>query len=134
MFEVLELSGHVDIWGLVDTDSTFSVVRTITNNTGITWTGYKFNWSPTILPGYADIIHETLESTKLQTITYPGRWTIEFSGSPPVLNGESFTIHFDVRALPPEFNIVSHQIFIPEPATILLLGLGSLVLLGKRKG
>ncbi|MCK4292649.1 MAG: PEP-CTERM sorting domain-containing protein [Planctomycetes bacterium] len=134
----LDFSGYIALWGLVDTDSTFTVIRTITNNTGITWTGYGLYWRPTITPGYADIVRDSITSTHLQAITFPDRWTVDFSGSPLVLNGESFTINFDAVTRDTihaqgQFFTTSQQNFIPEPGTISLLGLGGLLLLRKRK-
>ena len=130
---VLDPPGGVGLWGSVDSDSTFSVTRTITNNTGVAWTGYELRCTPTISPGYAEIVRDTIESTHLQTMTFPDRWTAEFSGSPPVLTGESFTIQFDMHAPGPEFDDVLYQKFIPEAATIALLGLGALHLVKRQR-
>lgn len=123
------------IGGRVDSDSTFSVVRTITNETGVTWTAYRM-FAPTPPAGPSDvratIVYETIEFTKFETVEHRHP-LLEFSGPPFVLDGESFTMSFDMHA---RYDASSdgrfrggHRIrIIPEPATVLLLGLGALVL------
>jgi hypothetical protein len=123
--------------GRVDSDSTFSVVRTITNETGVTWTAYgMFAPPPPVGSGYVrpNIVYGTIEFTKFETVEhrYP---VLEFSGPPFVLDGESFTMSFDMHAPydaryddPGRFHGGWGILIIPEPATLLLLGLGALVL------
>ena len=129
---------HITIVGSVDHDSTFSVVRTITNNTGVTWTAYILESGGTIVPGSAGFVPESAESTKLEAITYPERWIIEFWEPPPVLDGESFSVRFDMESnntihSEGSFDVLLMQNFIPEPTTIALFGLGGLALLRTRR-
>ena len=124
--------GGADLQGSADADSTLSIVWTITNETGITWTGYRLLHIQGIMGGGV-FVKGSASSTKLQTITEPvPRWEIVFSGSPPVLDGESFTIQFDF-AVPPGFlnGIIVQPI--PEPSTIVLLGLGAAAFLRPRR-
>ena len=130
---------YFSIGGRVDSDSTFSVVRTIKNETGVTWTGYSMIAPPPPCgSGYvrATIVYETIEFTKFETVEHGPRYQVlEFSGPPFVLDGESFTMSFDMHAPydvryddPGRFSGGRGILIIPEPATVLLLGLGTLVL------
>jgi len=122
----------VRIGGRADSPSTFTVIRNITNDTGVTWTGYVLKNIACVGPGGV-FVEGSAESTKLQTITYPhGYLHIEFAGSPTVLDGESFTIQFDFH-VPTGFCNIFDQQPIPEPATICLFGFGGLVLLRNRR-
>jgi len=122
--------------GLVDSDSTFAIIRNITNNTGVTWTGYELYNMPG-RGGGGWFVSGSAQSTHLQTITYPdGHAYIEFSEPPPVLDGESFTIEFDFYVpYIPEGGFLNRlgSVAIPEPATISLVTLGALALLRRRK-
>ena len=127
---------YFSIGGRVDSDSTFSVVRAITNETGVTWTGYSMTVPPapagSTTRAWAEILHETIEFTKFETVEHRGP-VLEFSGPPFVLGGESFTMSFDMHApydarYDGRFRGGRAIVIIPEPATVLLLGLGTLVL------
>lgn len=124
----------LNLWGALDSGSTFSVIRTITNDTGVSWTGYILESRGTIMPGGSvGYVPETVESTMLQTITYRERSIIEFAEPPPVLDGESLTIQFDLYTSGTvEFNAVFKQEFVPEPATFSFLALGTLGLARRR--
>jgi len=126
--------GMFTIRGQVDELSTITIIKTITNNTGITWTGLGLgNTLGMGSGGY--FVTGSFESTKLQTITCPGEdFMVEFSGPPPVLDGESLTIQFDFKFYSPGgfFNWLS-QDPIPEPTTMVLLALGGLALIRKRR-
>jgi len=128
------------IAGRVDSESTFNVVRTITNNTGIAWTGYRMTPAPPPVAGVtAGILCESIQTTKLKGIACPAHpdWTLRFSGPPFVLDGESFTMSFDMHT---RYDATRDGLFsadwnstpIPEPITLLLLGLGGLLLRKKR--
>ena len=121
-----------------DSYTTFSVVATYTNNTGISWTALILEDQLPASTLTAGIVPESLESTMLQTISYLERWwLIEFREPPPVLEGESVTIRFDMSTNESghpdsRCDVVLMYSFIPEPSTIALFGLGGLALLRTR--
>jgi hypothetical protein len=124
------------ITGVIDSESTFTVKRTIVNMTDVTWT------SATLIDGAGIggggvIVDGSASSTKLGTITYPSFARVKFSGPPAVLPGESFTFELDffVPYIPSEPGFQNAFNFdpIPEPATLLSVGVGALVLFRRRK-
>lgn len=123
------------ITGIIDSESTFTVQRTIVNLTGITWTGATLIDGAGI-GGGGLIVNGSAESTKLKTITQEGP-EILFSGPPPVLHGESFTFEVDffVPYIPSEPGFYNAFDFepIPEPESLLFIGLGAIGLHRKHK-
>ena len=119
--------------GTADSDSTFSVILVAANNTGVAWTSSVLRCNPFIVGDWGVIIPESVQSTRLETITFPGTWTVEFSGPPPVLNGEFFVIEFDMYVDSGGFKNYLELTVVPEPATVLLVGVGGLALRRKRR-
>ena len=127
--DVAELSGETD------SDLTsFTVIGRATNSTATTWTGYTLTLydlvsKATFVNGSAGAV-----GSKLQTVAYLDSTTIEFSGDDPVLDGHLLQFQFDILVpTAGAFELTLTQNPIPEPATIALLGLGSLALLRRRK-
>jgi hypothetical protein len=122
------------ISGRVDSDSTFRVVRNITNETGITWTAYHIYGGPAPAAGVsAGIVDDSIQFTKFETISFHGDnpW-YRFSGQPFVLNGESFTMSFDMHTRYDDlrdgsFSVTLSPRPVPEPTTALLVALGAFV-------
>jgi len=136
-------TSSLGVGGLADSDSTFSVELTITNETGIEWIGYELSQGPPPMIPAAYIIPGSIETTKLQTITQPygpysATWIL--SEPPAVFDGESFTISFDMLAEGVSYShgsfvggVRQAPVYVPEPATIMLFGIGGLALLKKHK-
>ena len=134
---------YLGFHGKVDSESTFHVVRTITNNTGATWTYLEMFAGPACIgAAYPWIVPESVKSTALQVITFsnePGdRARHKFAAPLPVLDGETFTMEFDIHIRYDEpsqggFCGGWNQIITPEPTTLLFLGLGALVLVRRRR-
>ncbi len=112
-----------------EAQSTFNITTTTTNQT---WTGYILFLEP---QSDATFVEGTAESTKSNTVPYPNAWTIEFRAPQEVLPGGVVTLEFDLSIPDDEiYTFALTQQPIPEPTTIVILGLGSLYLLRKRKG
>ena len=114
-----------------ESHSTFTVTSTVTNEEGFTWTGYLLELDPTEA---ATFVNGSAGSTKFENVSYPDDWTITFQAPQEVAVGQVVTMQFDIF-IPDDgtYKFSLTQTPIPEPATFALLGLGSLVLLRRRK-
>ena len=116
--------------GETDSDPTFTMQKNITNTTGITWTGYDL-----VLLGNSTFVNGTASSTKFNTHSFSADFkTLHFYAPQSVLNTESVTLQVDINVPTTglfDFTMAQHAI--PEPATIMLIGLGALGMLRRRR-
>ena len=119
----------VDITAAAQSD--FGITATVSNRSNIAWTGYVLSLDP---QGNATFVQGTAGSTVFQTTLYPDLWTIEFRAPEPVLPGQAVTLSFDIR-IPDDgaYSFTLTQSPIPEPATALLLAVGTAWLLRPRR-
>jgi hypothetical protein len=127
----------VSIEGLMDSGSTtLTVVKNLTNSTGVPWTSYVIEM-PVGIVGGGDIVDGSAESTEFPEVTYelpfPYTFGIQFSGPKPVPDGQPLTIKFNVLtySFKPEadlFHFNLKETAVPETPTISLLALGALIL------
>jgi hypothetical protein len=116
--------------GETDSDPPFTLIKNITNTTGITWTGYDLE-----LIGNATFVNGTASSTKFNTHSFSADLkTLHFYAPQSVLDSQSVTLQVDINVPTTGlFNFTMAQHPIPEPVTIMLLGLGALGVLLKRR-
>jgi hypothetical protein len=116
--------------GETDSDPTFHVVKTVENNSGLTWQSYWLTLTGDVTfvaPASSDKFQNT--SVAAQQIIF---WVPD-----PVLQGETVTLEFDIN-VPSEglFEFTLTQLpdtDVPEPATLSLLALGGLAALRRRR-
>ena len=133
--EVISAAGpdEVLIGGETDSDPIFTVIKTIENDSGVTWTGYTLSLSGSGLPTFVEGTAGAAGG-KLSVVDYVHPAAISFSGDNPVYDGETLALQFDVLVPTTglfDFTLTQHPV--PEPATIGLLSLGSLMLYRKRR-
>ena len=124
--------------GTADSDSFFHFTGLFNNKTGITWTGFRVAWGAPYIWGnipFKDVVF--LNSSKFSVSDRdvppsPFR-IILLSGPPAVLPNEVFTINLDVYVGQGRFYDDLRMGPIPEPATVVLLALGSIGLVRRRR-
>ena len=117
------------IRGAADSDSVFPMTGVFKNETGIAWTAWVIGWNAPF--AFDSIPLEDVDyvgGSKLTNAIYPSDSAILLTGD-PVLPGEAFTIELDIRVAEGGFYDRLHMGPIPEPITVVLLGLGSLGLM-----
>lgn len=120
---------QVEMSGETDAAITFTVIKTITNTTGTTWTGYDLELLST-----GTFVDGTAGSTKFGTYSFSDDFKIlHFYAPQPVLENQAVTLQVDIN-IPTSglFNFTMAQHPIPEPSTLLLLVLGAVMVRRKR--
>jgi hypothetical protein len=122
---------QVNMMGDTDVDPDFTVIKTIENQSGYTWTAYELILDP---GGVATFVPGTGGSTVFgDPILTNGNKTATFNAPNSVLNNSIVTLQIDINIpVGAPFNFTMTQNPIPEPATLLLLGLGAFALRRKR--
>lgn len=121
----------VRAYGTQDSQSVLTVVENITNNTGVPLTGCIIELSSTA-GTYAEFLIGTVQATGSAQVRSEEDFQIELAWPEPVPAGGFFTVQFDVRNVPVSDDWIAfglNHTVVPEPATILGLGLGGLIVL-----
>ena len=130
MMQGVSSSGSTGITMTAESHSTFSINLTAVNDTTFTWTGYILDLDP---GANATFVPNSAGSTVFDDVAYIGLYRLEFSNGEVLIN-KPVGLQFDVEI--PDTGLHTFtltQTPIPEPATVALLGLGSLALLLRRR-
>lgn len=114
---------------------TFHIAKTVTNQSASAWTSYNLQISDCVAGSvsFVDLGNTFASAPYLQTTAFSST-LITFSGLDAVAVGQTVTLEFDVAVdSTGAFNFCLEQNPVPEPATMAILGLGSLVLMGRKK-
>ena len=130
-----EVYGYSEyVGGTVFNESTFTVVKNLTNNSDIPWTSMNHHFYNE--PVRSWIIEDTFTSSRPAVIQFTSGpfhiWSsVDIIWDKPIMPGETVTIQFDVFCNGKEtgyFSFMMGQAAVPEPATISLLASGGLFL------
>jgi len=118
--------------GETNEDPVFHITKTVTNVTGVAWDAYELTLPAQ--PADVSFVNGSGLSDKFNNASYPDVWTLLFTAPDLVLDGQDVTLEFDIEvASTGLFGFTLTQNPIPEPITLSFLGLGTLVLLRRRK-
>jgi hypothetical protein len=127
-------------WGDIDSDPVLAIVEDATNDSGVTWTGWKLELDPN------DNDTFLVDSTHTPSSDYFGSYTLStdaktltFHAPTAVPDGDTVELTFYIN-VPYEggggtepFSFTLTQTAIPEPMTLSLLSLGGLALLRRKR-
>ena len=135
--EAMHVTGVVDsvvATGVTDEDPIVTFDKEVTNESNVAWTMYQID-----LGGYGGYNAATFVAGSASASgAYFGDVVgtdkkLVFSGADPVLPGETVTLTFQVNVpTTGDFGFCLHQL-VPEPATMVMLAVGGLGALARRK-
>ncbi len=116
----------VNVSGTTDEDPVLWMTKAVTNENGLVWTAYSLTLSGgTFVSASSDLLPNVSISPDYDYVLFSGG-TVE--------PGEILNMSFDVKVpIIGNFTFCLTQLAIPEPTSLLLLGLGGLGFLGRRR-
>jgi PEP-CTERM motif len=112
-----------------NTDPTFLVSETVTNSSGVAWTGYRL-----VLSGDPAVTFVPPASSDTFGSAVVTPYEIDYTAPSSVPSGTSVNLAFQINvANPGLFSWTMTQQPLPEPATVALMGIGGVGLLMMRR-
>lgn len=121
------------VFGSTDEDPVMHIKKEIENSSGMVWIGYNV----TLSGSGVNFVANSATSDKF-TVASQDNFNIVYTQPQQIWPGQFVTIEFDINvATLGDFGFTLTQspdmVEVPEPFTVALLGLGSLVFLSRRK-
>ena len=130
---------RIHFTGSCDLNTEIHLTKEVTNNTNDIWTSYILTLGEIggndidSGGGLAEfILDPTPTSTVFQNVSLLDSYQIIFTAPEPVLVGQTVTFELSILILSDNINFSLNQTPVPEPLTVVLLGLGGLCIRKKK--
>jgi hypothetical protein len=127
----------ITVWGTTDSDPILTITKNIFNGTGFAWQGYNIDLDPMDTDTFVGVPTSGGTSGGMTLLGSSTNYSLDWGVPNIVLPGQTVSFTFQVNVPdtgPFAFTLTQSPVLVPEPATITMVALAALALLGyKRK-